>query len=75
MAITIRRTLHLDECDLNRLDSRNEVMFTMLNNKLIMRADDSLEGEQQIEEAFSWLKENCKSFYSVRGGESEKIIV
>ena len=72
MAITIRRTKHLDECDFDRIDARNESIMTLLNNKLIMRADDNEEGEAQIEQAFTWLKDNCQDFYSVRGPESDK---
>ncbi len=72
MAITIRRTKHLDECDLNRIDLRNDAIMKLLNNKLIMRADNNQEGGEQIEEAFGWLRDNCQNFYSVRGPEADK---
>lgn len=72
MSIYIRRTKHLDQCDLDRIDLRNDAIMKLLNNKLIMRATDSIEGEKQIETAFLWLKDNCREFYSVRGPESDK---
>lgn len=72
MTITIRRTLHLDEEDFNRLDFRNDATTTMLKQKLILRATDNTEGESQIEKAFEWLKENCHNFYSVRGPVEDK---
>jgi anionic cell wall polymer biosynthesis LytR-Cps2A-Psr (LCP) family protein len=72
MTITIRRTRHLDESDLDRIDRRNEVMFALLSNKILMRASDNKEGEKQIEQAFMWLRDTCKHFYSVRGPEQDK---
>lgn len=71
-SISIRRTLHLDENDLDRIDTRNEAIMTLLGNKLIMRAEDNLEGEKQIEQAFLWCKDNCTDFYSIRGPEQDK---
>jgi hypothetical protein len=72
MTITLRRTRHLDECDLNRIDSRNAVLYALLSNKIIMRASDNKEGEKQIEQAFMWLRDTCQHFYSVRGPEQDK---
>lgn len=71
MSLSIRRTKHLDECDMDRIDNRNESMTTLLSQKLIMRAGDNTEGSNQIEQAFRWLAENCGDFYSVRGPETD----
>lgn len=71
MSITIRRTKHLDECDFDRIDFRNEAIMTLLNHKIVMRANDTIEGSHQIEEAFSWCKQNCTDFYSIRGPDAD----
>lgn len=75
MTLSIRRTKHLDHCDLDRLDFRNKAIMTMLDNKLIMRAPDSKESEPVIEKAFTWLKETCQHFYSIRGPETDKFTI
>ena len=71
MSISIRQTKHLDECDVDRIDLRNEAIMNLLGHKLILRATDTTEGGAQIEEAFIWLAENCTDFYSVRGPETD----
>ena len=75
MALSIRQTKNLDECDFDRIDFRNDAVMSLLSHKLIMRADDTLEGEKQIEQAFIWLRDNCTDFYSVRGPESDKTTI
>lgn len=72
MAISVRQTFHLDECDFDRIDFRNEAVMNLLSHKIILRADDNYEGQKNIEHIFCWLKENCKNFYSVRGPEADK---
>ena len=75
MAISIRQTKHLDECDFDRIDYTNKAVMALLNHKLIVRADDVYESTQQLEDVFTWLTENCTDFYSVRGPETDKLTI
>lgn len=72
MSITIRRTKHLDSWDMAIINYENEAVMKLLSHKLIMRASDTVEGEKQIEHVFTWLKDNCKNFYSVCGPKPDK---
>lgn len=67
--IALRRTLHLDAADLPLISP--ELASKLLSHKFILRSFHSNAGRDEVEEIFSWLRENCKSHYMVRGPERE----
>jgi len=70
VSITLNRSLHIDDDDIQLLDEDTKVL--LLKYKMIMRADNTDEGAAELEKIFTWVKENCQNHYRVRGPNHDK---